>query len=136
MYRRNILFTDARSHNGVYKLHRRDDANARRRLREGTPLPMDAGYPASATRYRTRATWWGGYGTYWQCVRARRLRLSDTLTLISACDTSKRRGDGYRDQAAAFDPRASGRSSCRARPIRSISRRSARRYRLPRCLAT
>ena len=65
MYRRNILFTDARSHNGVYNytgvMTQRPASPA------GTGIAFAdwmLGYPASATRSNP-ATWWGGSGTYW-----------------------------------------------------------------------
>ena len=63
MYHRNILFTDARSHNGVVQLHRRHDAASRRRLRaRESRLPIScSAIPRTSTRSNP-ATWWGGYG--------------------------------------------------------------------------
>ena len=111
IYRRNILFTDARSHNGVYNytgvMTQRPTSSA------GTGNAFAdwmLGYPASATRSNP-ATWWGGYGTYWHGFMQDDLRLTNTLTLNLGVRYEYTPWlTGYRGQAAAFDP-------SRAKPI-------------------
>ena len=81
MYHRNILFTDARSHNGVYGftgvMTQRPTSSA------GTGVSFAdylLGYPANATRSNP-ATWWGGTGTYWHGFIQDDYRLTDNLTV-------------------------------------------------------
>ena len=65
MYHRNILFTDARSHNGAFNYT--GVMTQRRSSPAGTGdsfADYMLGYPASVTRSNP-ATWWGGTGTYW-----------------------------------------------------------------------
>jgi hypothetical protein len=105
MYRRNILFTDARSHNGVFNytgiMTQRPSSPA------GTGngfADYMLGYPASATRSNP-ATWWGGYGTYWHAFMQDDVRLRDDLTLNLGLRYEYTPWlTGYRNQAAAFDP--------------------------------
>ena len=81
MYHRNILFTDARSHNGVFNytgVMTQRPANT-----AGTGVSFAdflLGYPASATRSNP-ATWWGGSGTYWHGFIQDDFRLTSNLTL-------------------------------------------------------
>jgi hypothetical protein len=111
MYRRNILFTDARSHNGVYNytgvMTQRPTSPA------GTGNSFAdwmLGYPASATRSNP-ATWWGGTGTYWHVFMQDDLRITNNLTLNLGLRYEYTPWlTGYRNQAAAFDP-------TRAKPI-------------------
>ena len=111
MYRRNILFTDARSHNGVYNytgvMTQRPSSPA------GTGNAFAdwmLGYPASATRSNP-ATWWGGTGTYWHVFMQDDVRVTNELTLNLGLRYEYTPWlTGYRNQAAAFDP-------TRARPI-------------------
>ncbi|MCM3880064.1 MAG: carboxypeptidase-like regulatory domain-containing protein [Vicinamibacterales bacterium] len=105
MYRRNILFTDARSHNGVFNytgvMTQRPSSPA------GTGNAFAdymLGYPISATRSNP-ATWWGGYGTYWHAFMQDDLRVSDSLTLNLGFRYEYTPWlTGYKGQAAAFDP--------------------------------
>ncbi len=105
MYRRNILFTDARSHNGVFNY-----TGVMTQLPAASAGTGNAfadfmlGYPASATRSNP-ATWWGGYGTYWHGFIQDDLRLSNSLTVNLGFRYEYTPWlTGYRGQAAAFDP--------------------------------
>ena len=63
IYRRKILFTDARSHNGVFNFTGIMTQNAVSPTGTGDAFAdWMLGYPANATRSNP-ATWWGGYGT-------------------------------------------------------------------------
>ena len=81
MYHRNILFTDARSHNGAFSytgvMTQRPVTSA------GTGVSFAdflLGYPASVTRSNP-ATWWGGTGTYWHGFFQDDYRLTNNLTV-------------------------------------------------------
>jgi hypothetical protein len=105
MYRRNILFTDARSHNGVFGF------TGIMTQRPGTSAGTGngfadymLGYPASATRSNP-ATWWGGYGTYWHGFVQDDVRVTNNLTVNVGLRYEYTPWlTGYRNQAAAFDP--------------------------------
>ena len=105
MYRRHILFTDARSHNGVFNF------TGVMTQRPASPAGTGngfadwmLGYPASATRSNP-ATWWGGYGTYWHGFVQDDLRITNSLTLNLGLRYEYTPWlTGYRNQAAAFDP--------------------------------
>ena len=66
MYHRNILFTDARSHNGAYHLQRRHDPAPGASAGTGDSFAdFLLGYPRQRPTRSNPATWWGGNGTYW-----------------------------------------------------------------------
>ena len=81
IYHRNILFTDARSHNGVFGYTGVMTQNPASSSGTGDSFAdWMLGYPANATRSNP-ATWWGGIGTYWHGFIQDDLKLADTLTL-------------------------------------------------------
>jgi hypothetical protein len=105
MYRRNILFTDARSHNGVYNFTGIMTQRPGNTAGTGNGFAdYMLGFPASATRSNP-ATWWGGYGTYWHGFFQDDFRITNDLTLNLGVRYEYTPWlTGYRNQAAAFDP--------------------------------
>ena len=105
MYHRNILFTDARSHNGVFTysgvMTQRPGTSA------GTGISFAdfiLGYPSAMTRSNP-ATWWGGSGTYWHGFIQDDYRLTDNLTVNMGLRYEYTPWlTSYRNQAAVFDP--------------------------------
>jgi hypothetical protein len=105
MYHRNILFTDARSHNGVFNytgiMSQRPVTSA------GTGVAFAdfiLGYPASVTRSNP-ATWWGGSGTYWHGFIQDDFRLTNNLTINLGLRYEYTPWlTAYRNQGAVFDP--------------------------------
>ena len=137
MYHRNILFTDARSHNGAFNytgvMTQRPVTSA------GTGVSFAdflLGYPASVTRSNP-ATWWGGYGTYWHGFFQDDFRSTNNLTINLGLRYEYTPWlTGYRNQAAASIRPRPNPSSSRARPTRSTSRRRHSRTSAISCSAT
>lgn len=105
IYRRNILFTDARSHNGVFDFTGVMTQNPSSASGTGDGFAdWMLGYPANSTRSNP-ATWWGGSGTYWHVFVQDDLKVTNTLTLNLGLRYEFTPWlTGYRNQAAAFDP--------------------------------
>jgi len=105
MYRRFILFTDARTQNGSFGFTGVMTQNP------GSPAGTgDAfgdfllGFPANSGRSNP-ATWWGGYGTYWHGFVQDDVKVSKSLTVNLGMRYEYTPWlTGYRNQAAAFDP--------------------------------
>ena len=105
MYHRNILFTDARSHNGAFSytgvITQRPTNSA------GTGVSFAdfvLGYPANVTRSNP-ATWWGGTGTYWHGFFQDDYRLTNDLTINLGLRYEYTPWlTPYRNQGAVFDP--------------------------------
>jgi Carboxypeptidase regulatory-like domain len=105
IYRRKILFTDARDHNGTYGFTGVMTQNPASSTGTGDGFAdFLLGYPANSTRSNP-ATWWGGYGTYWHGFFQDDIKVSNTLTVNLGIRYEYTPWlTGYRGQAAAFDP--------------------------------
>ena len=111
VYRRNILFTDARTHNGSFGFTGVMTQNPAAAATSGDSFAdFLLGFPANSSRSNP-ATWWGGNGTYWHGFVQDDLKVSNSLTLnLGVRYEFTPWLTGYRNQAAAFDP-------TRAKPI-------------------
>jgi hypothetical protein len=105
IYRRNILFTDARDHNGTYGFTGVMTQNPASATGTGDGFAdFLLGYPANSTRSNP-ATWWGGYGTYWHGFFQDDFKVTNRLTVNLGMRYEYTPWlTGYRGQAAAFDP--------------------------------
>ena len=105
VYRRNILFTDARTHNGSYGFTGVMTQNPASAAGTGDAFAdFLLGFPANSGRSNP-ATWWGGYGTYWHGFVQDDLKVSNSLTInLGVRYEFTPWLTGYRNQAAAFDP--------------------------------
>ena len=105
MYHRNILFTDARSHNGSFNFN--GVMTQRPVTSAGTGVSFAdflLGHPNSVTRSNP-ATWWGGSGTYWHGFIQDDFRLTNKLTVNLGLRYEYTPWlTSYRNQAAVFDP--------------------------------
>src|SRR5262245_28955384 len=111
VYRRNILFTDARTHNGSFGFTGVMTQNPASAAGTGDAYAdFLLGFPANSGRSNP-ATWWGGYGTYWHGFVQDDVKVSNSLTVnLGVRYEFTPWLTGYRNQAAAFDP-------TRAKPI-------------------
>ena len=105
MYRRNILFTDARTHNGSFGFTGVMTQNPASAAGTGDAFAdFLLGFPANSGRSNP-ATWWGGYGTYAHGFVQDDVKVSNSLTLNLGMRYEFTPWlTGYRNQAAAFDP--------------------------------
>ena len=113
VYRRKILFTDARDHNGTYGFTGVMTQNPASATGTGDGFAdFLLGYPANSTRSNP-ATWWGGYGTYWHGFFQDDVKVTNRLTLNlgiryqvhAVADRIPRPGGGLRSEPRQADHR-------------------------------